>query len=268
MDFEFVFLNIMTYIQRSPYDVFALCWFLFCWIGYATIVDNFVSSSSGLSSRMHLYRVQWMQTALTRDNRMVDVNVVSALHQSISFFASTSILIIAGLLAIASSTDAAMDVIRELPFASQPTISMWYTKLATMIFMFVYAYFKYTWALRQLNYATILIGAMPHAKDGNMEIYIPAARRAAMVVTMAARHMNRGVRTYYFALGAIAWFINPWLFMITTSIVVFIVYNREFRSNIVKVLNMPSEESIVKEAATSGNSSKNEENKTDTGKSS
>lgn len=244
MDFEFLILNTIAYVKGSPTDLVALAWFLFCWVGYSFIVDNWVNSSRGLSARMYLYRIQWMTNVLSRDNRVVDVNIVSSLHQSISFFASTSILIIAGILAIVGSSEAALDVIRELPFASQPTLSIWYTKLALMVILFVYAYFKYTWALRQLNYATILIGAMPLPR-GNMDDYIPASRRAAMVLTMSAKHMNRGLRTYYFALGAIAWLINPWFFIIATSCVVWIIYSREFRSDIVTVLNMPSEEKIL-----------------------
>lgn len=244
MDLELLLLSIKDYLQSSPTDLVALGWFLFCWIGYSLIVDNFIHSSRGLSARMYLYRIQWMTNVLSRENRVVDVNIVSSLHQSIAFFASTSILIIAGILAIVGASDTALDIIRELPFASQPTLAMWYTKLALMVILFVYAYFKYTWALRQLNYATILIGAMPQPKE-IMDDYIPASRRAAMVLTMSAKHMNRGLRTYYFALGGIAWFINPWFFIITTSCVVWIIYRREFKSDIVTVLNMPSEEKIL-----------------------
>lgn len=249
MDLQFFFYSTLDFIKSAPTDLIALAWFLFCWIGYTYIVDNFVHSSRGLSARMYLYRIQWMTNVLYRENRVVDVNIVNSLHQSIAFFASTSILIIAGILAIVGASDAALDVIRELPFASQPTLSIWYTKLGLMVILFVYAYFKYTWALRQLNYASILIGAMPQIKDnqanGSMDDYIPASRRAAMVLTLSGKHMNRGLRTYYFALGAIAWFVNPWFFIVATSCVVWIIYRREFNSDIVTVLNMPSEEKIL-----------------------
>jgi len=268
MDLELFLLSIKDFIQTSPTDLVALGWFLFCWIGYSLIVDNYVHSSRGLSARMYLYRIQWMTNVLSRENRVVDVNIVSSLHQSIAFFASTSILIIAGILAIVGASDAALDVIRELPCATQPTLSIWYTKLALMVILFVYAYFKYTWALRQLNYANILIGAMPQPKE-NMDDYIPASRRAAMVLTMSAKHMNRGLRTYYFALGGIAWLLNPWFFMIATSCIVWIIYRREFKSDIVTVLNMPSEEKILLSEAQfqsdlkSGKESPEEEKPTD-----
>lgn len=243
MDFDLFALSVWHYVASSPIDIIALGWFLFCWTGYTLIVDNVVKSSRGLSSRMHLYRIQWMTTALKRDNRVVDANIVNSLSQSMSFFASTSVLIIAGMLAILSSTDQALDIIRELPFAVQPTIPMWYTRVGLMVALFIYAFFKYTWALRQMNYCTILIGAMPTAAE-NPEDHIPAARRAAIVLTMAARHMNRGLRTYYFSMAGLGWFINPWFFIIATGAIVWVLYRREFRSEIVHVLNMPSEEQL------------------------
>jgi uncharacterized membrane protein len=244
MDFDLIWLTIGGFMRESPLDIAALCWFLFCWIGYSLVADNYVQSSRGLSSRMHLYRVHWMNTVLTRENRVVDINIMSSLQQSMAFFASTSILILAGLLAILSSSERALDIIREFPFAAQPTVAMWYTKLALLIALFIYAFFKYTWALRQMNYSTILLGAMPHAK-GEMGDYLPAARRAAMVMTMSARHMNRGLRTYYYAMAALSWFINPWFFIISTGAVVWVLYRREYRSDIVHVLNMPSEEKLL-----------------------
>lgn len=244
MDFDFILLNITSFIKSSPVDLFALAWFLFCWMGYSEVVDNYVQSTRGLSARMHLYRIQWMTNVLYRDNRVMDVNIVNSLHQSISFFASTSILIIAGVLAIIGASDAALDVMRDLPIVTLPTLGIWYVKLGLMLFLFTYAYFKYTWALRQMNYASILIGAMPLPKE-SMDEYIPASRRAALVLTMSAKHMNRGMRTYYFALGALAWFINPWLFLIVTTYIVWVIYSREFDSGIVHILNMPSEETIL-----------------------
>lgn len=242
MDFDFFFLALWKYFTESFIDLIALFWFLFCWIGYSYVVDNLVHSTHSLAARMHLYRLHWMQASLNRENRIMDVNIVQGIQQSTSFFASTSILIIAGFLAMLSSTDTALDIIREIPFATQPTLVVWYMKITLMVALFIYAFFKYTWALRQLNYSSILIGALPGCKDSQtLDHHEPAARRAAMVLTMAARHMNRGLRTYYFAIGALSWFVNPWVFMLASTLVVLVLYKREYSSDIVHILNMPSE---------------------------
>ena len=229
------------FFTQRPIELMALGWFLFCWFGYGFVSDNLVKSSHGLSARMHLFRVQWMTSVLKRENRILDINIIAALHQSISFFASTSILIIAGLLAVLGTSDTALEIIRQLPFSIKTTKGMWYSKVIVLLSIFVYAFFKHTWALRQLNYASIMLGAMPPAHEAG-DKFVATARRLAMVLTMAAKHLNRGLRTYYFGIAALAWFVNPLLFMISSGVVVLVMYRREHKSQIVRLLNLPGEE--------------------------
>ncbi|HTS52514.1 MAG TPA: DUF599 family protein [Burkholderiales bacterium] len=54
--------------------------------------------------------------------------------------------------------------------------------------------------------------------------------RAWRVSHYAAEHFNYGLRAYYFALAALAWLLNGWLFMGSTAWVVFVLYWRELRS--------------------------------------
>lgn len=234
---------VYNFLIQYPSELIALIWFLFCWIGYNFVTDNIVKSSRSLPARMHLYRVQWMTTTLRRDNRMLDINIINGLQQSISFFASTSILIIAGLLAVLGASDTALDIIKHLPFSIEAPKNLWYLKVMILISLFVYAFFKHTWALRQLNYASILMGSIPLANEAD-DRFIPSARRCAMIATQAAKHLNRGLRTYYFGIATLAWFINPWLFMIATTAIVLVMYRREYRSHVVKLLNMPGEEPL------------------------
>jgi len=57
------------------------------------------------------------------------------------------------------------------------------------------------------------------------------AKRAAVVNINGSRHFNRGLRSYFFALAALAWFLNAVAFIIATTWVLWIVYRREFRSH-------------------------------------
>jgi uncharacterized membrane protein len=45
-----------------------------------------------------------------------------------------------------------------------------------------------------------------------------------------------GLRTYYFSLALLVWFIHPVAFMITTTWVVAVLYRREFHSKTLKAL--------------------------------
>ena len=64
-------------------------------------------------------RRQWMLQTTYRDPRVVDGMIIQNLSTSPSFFASTTILIIGGLLAVFGAADKAHDIARELPFAAR-----------------------------------------------------------------------------------------------------------------------------------------------------
>ena len=63
----------------------------------------------------------------------------------------------------------------------------------------------------------------------------------AIVQDQAAHSYNYGLRSYYFAMSTLAWFVHPLLFAFSCSAVVVILYKREFKSNTLKVMCMIDE---------------------------
>ena len=53
---------------------------------------------------------------------------------------------------------------------------------------------------------------------------------------MAANQFNYGLRAYYFGMATLAWFINPWFFMLVSTGVVVVLYRREFHSDVLEVM--------------------------------
>ena len=47
---------------------------------------------------------------------------------------------------------------------------------------------------------------------------------------IAQGEFNRGVRAYYFGLAAVFWFVDPWIFSAITTLIVAVLYRRDFRS--------------------------------------
>jgi uncharacterized membrane protein len=211
-------------------DLVSLVWFVALWVGYTWYADRHARRVYSLRSVMHDYREKWMQQMLTRDNRVVDVNIMRNLLQSVAFFASATLLVLAGLLTVLGSTDKAIEIVRALPFALKTTLVQWELKLLVLCMIFVYAFFKFTWALRQFNYCSVLIGAAPRGPDDAF------ARRIAVVATHASKDFNQGLRAYYFSLAALAWFVSPWLFMLAAAVVVVVLYVREYRSSALRIL--------------------------------
>ena len=106
-----------------------------------------------------------------------------------------------------------------------------------LIFVMAYAFFKFAWTFRLHNYSSVLLGAAPLDTEADSEGAAHAAR-AAKLSALAARHFNRGLRAYFFALAALAWFVHPLLLMAASVYVLYVLHRREFRSKSLKALRL------------------------------
>ena len=70
---------------------------------------------------------------------------------SVSFYANTTIYIIAGLVAALGASDKLLSFTAELPFGGAGNRELLEIKLMLLLASFVFAYFKFTWSLRQFN---------------------------------------------------------------------------------------------------------------------
>lgn len=211
-------------------DALAIAYFALMWIGYSHYAEKHYATRPNLMFIMDQMRAQWMQSIVKRPNRIADANLVGNLLRSISFLANTSIFILIGLITVLGYRESATDMLNSLPFAVKTTTLMWEVKVFLLAFIFVYAFFKFTWSLRQYNYCSILVGAapMPDDQDADHEAF---AFKAGAVIQNAGRHFNMGMRAYYFGLAALTWFLHPLFFAIATTLVIAITYRREFRSH-------------------------------------
>lgn len=219
-------------------DITAFAWFIFIWAGYSFYADYHSLKRPTLSSTLDLYRGDWMRRVLMRENRISDASVLGNLERNGAFFASSSLLIMAGILTAIGYADEAMAVFQDLPLVANNGRTMWEIKLATLLIVFVYSFFKFTWSMRQYNFCSVLVGSAPLVSEEKVS---PAARSAfaksaAELANLAGDTFNLGLRSYYYALAVLAWFIHPLAFILATSAVVVILYQREFYSKALWVL--------------------------------
>ena len=136
------------------------------------------------------------------------------------------------------ATDKAELLLHELPFVAKVSREIFELKLLVLMAIFVYAFFTFSWGMRQYNFASVLLGSAPLLGEKNVtEAERNAyAERMARVISMAGNEFNLGLRSYYFALGTLTWFINPLLFILTTAGVVLVLYRREFHSDVLHIM--------------------------------
>lgn len=181
-----------------------------------------------------------MLVLMKRDNRIADVSIVASLERNGAFFASSCLLILAGILTSLGYTNQAMEVFRDFPFSNVSTREVWELRMAVLLALFVYAFFKFTWSMRLYAFLSVMVGSAPLPGDTKVS---PAEREAlalnsARICNQAGDAFNLGLRTFYYALAIISWFLNPVFFMVTSAFVVYVLYRREFRSDAMKTLNL------------------------------
>ena len=229
----------MTILALLPWsDWLALLAFLALWVGYAWFAKVWGRRRPSLLATTNRYRRLWMMQASRRDPKMLDGIITQSLSQTPSFFSSTAILVVGGLFAVLGTTEKASELMSEIPFAQSTPLVVFEFKVLVLISIFVYAFFRFTWCMRQYTFLALVIGAMPPPEDfesGKFSRDVYADRAAAMVGS-AAETFNDGLRAYYFSFAALAWFISPLSMVIATGLVVMILYSREFRSEVLAIL--------------------------------
>jgi uncharacterized membrane protein len=211
-------------------DYLAIGWFFTAWLGYTVMADYGPLRRRSVSAAMNGFRRRWITEMLKRDIRLVDTQILGNLMTGIGFFASTTILLVGGLFALLGASDAAISALAELPIAIRTTRPVWEAKVLMLVVIFVYAFFKFAWAYRLSNYCAILIGAAPACVELGGAIDETYLERLARITNQMGHHFNRGLRSYFFALAALGWFIHPALFIVASTWVLLVLYRRDFRS--------------------------------------
>ncbi|HEX9673896.1 MAG TPA: DUF599 domain-containing protein [Burkholderiales bacterium] len=227
--------RILVMLPLTWMDVAALVLLVTAWAAYQWYADYGRPSRPQLGREMDRFVRGWIERMVERDNRMVDVNVLRNLMRSSQFFASTTMLILGALVALMGYAERAASVVAELPFGQQVSIRLWELKILVLLLIFVYAFFKFSWSLRQFGFSSILVGAA-RKPPGDASVYAADIDRVAVILSFANRNFNQGLRAYYFGVAALSWFLHPALMIAVTLGVLYVLHQREFRSRTLEVL--------------------------------
>ena len=218
-------------------DVAALLWFIVTWAGYFIFTSTKRDSKPGLQQYLDSWRESWALSLMKRSNRIMDSQVINALIQNETFLASTTILILASTIALMGLRDEVNSMAVDIPIIQYSTTALWEIKVMILALIFIYAFFKFSWSIRQHSYSAILLGSIPEPDTTTEEVARDQALRLARLSSLGAENFNDGIRAYYFALAELSWLINPWVFMLASTWVVGVLYRREYHSRALKLLS-------------------------------
>ena len=217
----------------SPLDAFALALMFVLWAGFERLVERQDARRPSVSVLMAQYRRDWMREFVTRENRIFDVNILANLRQGTTFFASASMIAIGGALALIGNPERLSGVAENLSLGENPS-SVWEIKLLPVVLLLANAFLKFVWSHRLFGYCAVMLASIP---DDPADPRTRArAEKAAEINISAARSFNRGLRSLYFSLGAMAWLVGAWPLIAATLITALVLWRREYGSNSRRVL--------------------------------
>lgn len=221
----------------TPLDLMALAFFFLTIGAYRFLLSRTFLERRSLVGAIQQQRVRWMLNMGRRENRMLDAILLGSLGQGNAFFASTSAIAVGGLAATMGSGERLQNILGGLPYVAPATPVVWEVKQLLIMGIAIYAFFKFAWAFRLSHYAAIMIGATPVPGETSTEECAAHAERTARLIGIAAEHSNGGIRSFYHAIAAIAWFFHPLLFMAATSWVILILARRDFFSRSLRLIS-------------------------------
>ncbi|QDC10943.1 DUF599 domain-containing protein [Oceanicola sp. D3] len=217
-------------------DGVAVALILTLWAGLGWVVEHPPAGKPSVSVLMQEYRRNWLREHITRQPRIFDATILGSLRQGTTFFASACMISIGGGLAVIGNPEQLTGLAEDLSLGTTSTLAF-EVKITLILFFLANAFLKFVWAHRLFGYTSVVMGAIPNDQD-DPSTY-PRAAKAAEINIAAAKSFNRGMRSIYFALGALGWLVGPWglgLGAVVTSVV---IWRREFWSQSREVLMQP-----------------------------
>lgn len=205
--------------------LFATLFPLICWFAYNYGVPLLERHRPSLSVIMSMQRRRWVANAVKRDTPL-DAILAGNLMGSVSFLASTSVLLILAVFTAFGNVTALSDTLTTIGLKATYNAQDVQIHLFATLSIFVLSFFAFTLALRQFNHFCILLGAIEHSEH----VARDEIDGIAQLNTLAAKNFNNGIRAYYFAVPMVAWFASEWLAIGASVVTVVFLIHREFFS--------------------------------------
>jgi len=223
--------------EISWIDLIAFAALMLSFACFAPVSRYFLGPN--ISGRMLAWRKIWVRQLLWREERITDVSLVRGLIGNVSFFATTTVFVISGLVALLGSSEAIAQRLNALPHLKPVTEETVVIKLCTLLILAVIAFFKFGWSMRLHANSLLMVGAAPEPKDRESEYADYVVEHLAEMSALASSHFQGGVRAYYFGFASLPWLISAWLLFPSLLLLIGVALRREFFSKAFQASHPP-----------------------------
>lgn len=215
------------FASLSSLDIAAVALLLVCWLVTGRLTEHPPASRPSVTVLMADYRREWMRQFVTRQPRIFDATVIDSLRQGTAFLASACMIALGGGVALLGNSDGLEGVARDIsPGMIGDALEI---RVILPLLFLANALLKFIWSNRLFGYCAILMASVPN-DPGDPLAYHRAGQAAEVNITAAAA-FNAGLRSIFFALGALAWLFGAIPLVLATIIATGVLLRREFASH-------------------------------------
>ncbi len=165
-------------------------------------------------------RTAWVESIMRdKGKEVLAVQTLRNSTMAATFLASTSVLLIIGVLTMSAQGDKMEGTWHALNIGAATSSELWLAKLLLMLLDMFVAFFSFSMAVRVFNHVGYMIN-VPLAH--NHKVISPT--HVAIHLNRAGKFYSVGMRAYYFIVPLVFWLFGPQFMLVSTLALILTLY--------------------------------------------
>jgi uncharacterized membrane protein len=207
-------------LSEYAYDAISVAFVIALIGGYHTYLRALArrNPSAVLSSVAAVARADWVATMMEgRGNGVLAIQTLRNSTMAATFLASTSILLIVGVLSLSGQASSLETAWHHLNIAGSLKPELWLIKVLSLLLTLFSAFFSFSNAIRIYNH----VGYMINAQFGlDRKRFTPV--QVASELNRGGRYYSLGTRAYYYLVPQVFWLFGP-TYMVGSALIMVLV---------------------------------------------
>jgi len=165
-------------------------------------------------------RTAWVVTVMREGKDILAVQTLRNSTMAATFLASTSVLLIIGVLTLSGQADKLEGTWHALNVVGAKHPELWLAKLLLLLLDLFVAFFSFSMSIRIYNHVGYMIN-VPLAL--NHRVISPD--HVAVHLNRAGNYYSIGMRAYYFSVPIVFWLFGPHLMLGATALLIAVLYH-------------------------------------------
>jgi uncharacterized membrane protein len=164
-------------------------------------------------------RTAWVENVMAERRDILAVQTLRNSTMAATFLASTSVLLIIGVLTLSGQGDKLDATWHTLNIYGARHTELWILKLLFLLLDLFFAFFSFSMSIRVFNHVGYMINV---PLSLNHKSISPA--HVASHLNRAGRFYSLGMRAYYYAVPLVFWLFGPHFMLLATLGLLFVLY--------------------------------------------